>query len=69
MSQKSKEFSGDLYTKSESNTEDILSMISEVQQNYAHKYADEFGSYKCFERKVLSGDNKTEKNSHHGIIR
>ena len=69
MSQKTVELTGDLFTKSESNTEDLLAMISEVQNKYTHKYTDTDGSTKCFERKTLSGDNKTEKNSHHGILR
>ena len=69
MSTKSSQYTGDLFTKSESNTEDILSMIADVQQKYSATYTDEFGNTKCHERKTLSGDNKTEKNSYHGILR
>ena len=69
MSKKSKVFTGDLFTKSESNTEDVVSMIIEVQDKFAHVYTDEQGNEKSYEKKVLGGDNKTEKNSHHGILR
>ena len=69
MSKKSREFTGNLYTKSEANTEDLLEMISDVQHRFAHTYEDSNGRKKCFEKKILSGDNKTEKNSHHGILR
>ena len=68
MSCKSNEFSGDLFTKSESNTEDLISMMQELQSKYVHK-KEESGVVRCFEKKILSGDNKTEKNSHHGIVR
>ena len=68
MSLKSKEFTGDLYTKSESKTEDLVSMISDIQKKYTHKFESDDGK-ECFERKVLSGDNKTEKNSHYAILR
>ena len=44
--------------------------LAEVQEKYTHKYSDDSNSgSKCFEKKVLSGDNKTEKNSYYGIIR
>ena len=69
MSQKSTVFTGELFTKSESKTEDLISMIGDIQQKYTHTYYDADGNKKCFERKILSGDNKTEKNSHHGILR
>ena len=69
MSRKSPEFTGDLFTKSESKTEDLISMISDLQEKYTHTYIDAEGNKKCFERRILSGDNKTEKNSHHGILR
>ena len=67
MSIKSTEFSGELFTKSESNTEDLITMIEDVQRKYISKHEDSLGSFNCYERKILSGDNKTEKNSHHGI--
>ena len=69
MSAKSSEFTGDLFTKSESRTEDVIAMMAEVQQKYTHKFTDDFGKTGCFEKKVLSGDNKTEKNSYYGILR
>ena len=69
MACKSEEFSGELYTKSESNTEDLIVMMQEVQDKYVHKKNNADGSTSCYERKVLSGDNKTEKNSYYGILR
>ena len=69
MSMKSTEYTGELFTKSESNTEDLISMIEEVQHKYISKHEDSMGNIYCYEKKMLSGDNKTEKNSHHGILR
>ena len=69
MSGLSMEFSGDLFTKSESRTEDLITMMSKVQKKYTSKFRDAFGNVDCFEKKVMSGDNKTEKNSHYGILR
>ena len=69
MRGKSSEFTGDLFTKSESKTEDVIAMMSEVQDKYTHKFTDDFGKTGCFEKKVLSGDNKTVKNSFYGILR
>ena len=57
-----------VFTKSESKIEDLVDMMSTLQDKYTHKYKDGT-EIKCYERKVISGDNKTEKNSHHGIIR
>ena len=68
MACKSGEYSGDLFTRSESNTEDLVYMIQEVQDRFVHKHREPEET-ECFERKVLSGDNKTEKNSHYGILR
>ena len=68
MSEKSKEFTGNLFTKSESHTEDLIDMMSNVQLN-VHKYNGSDGASHCYERKIVSGDNKTEKNMHHGILR
>ena len=67
MCEKSTEFTGNLFTKSESKIEDLLHMMSEIQLN-VHTYDDE-GTARCHERKIVSGDNKTEKNMHHGILR
>ena len=69
MSKKSEEFTGDLFTKSESNTQDLLEMMVQVQDKYVHKYIDASNNINCFEKKVLSGDQKTEKNSYFGILR
>ena len=69
MDAKSEEFTGDLYTKSESNTEDLIGMMSEIQEKYVHKFEDQDGTGFTFERKILSGDNKTEKNQTYGILR
>ena len=68
MSESSTEFTGSLFTKSESHTEDLIDMMSTVQLN-VHKFKDSNGASHCFERKVVSGDNKTEKNMHYGILR
>ena len=58
MNSKSEEFTGDLYTKSESKTEDLISMMAEIQDKYVHTFKDSDGNSKCYERKILSGDNK-----------
>ena len=68
MSEKSREFTGTLYTKSESQTEDLIEMMADVQIN-VHTFEDLNGAEHCFERKIVSGDNKTEKNMHYGILR
>ena len=54
--------------KSESNTDEIVSMMQDLQLKYAHTHKSG-DSNACFEKKVISGDNKTEKNSHYGILR
>ena len=69
MSGKSAEFTGELFTKSESRTEDVIAMMDEVQDKFTHKFRDMDGEVQCFEKKVISGDNKTEKNSYYGILR
>jgi hypothetical protein len=70
MSAKSSEFTGELFTKSESRTEDVIAMMTEVQEKFTHKFRNnDAGNTECFEKKVLSGDNKTEKNSFYGILR
>ena len=68
MDRKSQEFTGELFTKSESRTEDLITMMSNVQLN-VNTYADNEGVLHCYERKIVSGDNKTEKNMHYGILR
>ena len=59
---------GNLFTKSESKTEDLLAMMTEVQE-FVNTYEDEESVTRCYERKIVSGDNKTEKNMHYGILR
>ena len=68
MDTKSQEFTGKLFTKSESCTEDLISMMSEVQLN-VNTFEDDEGVTHCYEKKIVSGDNKTEKNMHYGILR
>ena len=48
--------------------EDLIQMMSEVQLN-VHTFDDNRGVQHCYERKICSGDNKTEKNMHYGILR
>ena len=69
MCRKSEEYTGELFTKSESRTEDLLSMMEQVQEEFVHKYIDENGKKTSFEKRVISGDQKTEKNSYYGILR
>ena len=68
MDEKSKELTGDLFTKSETRTEDLIEMMAEVQK-YVHTFKDSDNVEHCHEKKIVSGDNKTEKNMHYGIIR
>ena len=69
MNSKSEEFTGKLYTKSEAKTEDLIEMMTEIQSSYVHKFKDQNRTMKCYEKKILSGDNKTEKNQTYGILR
>ena len=68
MDKKSEEFTGNLFTKSECRTEDLITMMAEVQLN-VHTFVDNKGGDHCHEKKIVSGDNKTEKNMHYGILR
>ena len=68
MNGASREFTGDLFTQSESRTEDLITMMSKFQKN-VHRFADTNGDEHCYEKKIVSGDNKTEKNRHYGILR
>ena len=68
MSEKSYEFTGNLFTKSESRTEDLINMMAEVQLNVP-TFDDAEGEKHCYEKKIVSGDNKTEKNMFYGILR
>ena len=67
MDRRSVEFTGKLYTKSESNMEDLISMMMDVQLD-VNTYEDLEGKKHCYEKKIVSGDNKTEKNMHYGIL-
>ena len=67
MDQKSEEFTGNLFTKSESSTEDLITMMSEMKLK-VHTYNDSYGIEHCYEKKIVSGDQKTEKNMHFGIL-
>ena len=69
MAAKSAEFTGDLFTKSESKTEDLIGMMSELQDKFVCKDSYFDGINKCYEKKIIGGDNKTEKNSVYGILR
>ena len=42
-------------------------MMAEVQLN-VHTFVDNEGGDHCHEKKIVSGDNKTEKNMHYGIL-
>ena len=68
MSEKSLEFTGNLFTQSESRTEDLIDMMAKVQLN-VQTFDDTAGEKHCFEKKIVSGDNKTEKNMFYGILR
>jgi hypothetical protein len=68
MDSRSEEFTANLFTQSESRTEDLITMMSEVQLN-VHTFEDNNGVDHCHEKKIVSGDNKTEKNMHYGILR
>ena len=68
MNRKSKEFTGNLFTKSESKTEDLIDMMADIQLN-VHTFEDHAGVKHCHEKKIVSGDNKTEKNMFYGILR
>ena len=52
MDKRSKEFSGPLFTKSESRTEDIISMMEDIQKNI-HTAVDIEGNETCYERKII----------------
>ena len=63
MSQKSKEFTGQIFEKSENKTEDLVSMIDEYQSKMVIGTKLETTQRILF-RRQLSGDQKTEKGSH-----
>ena len=68
MQTKSEEYTGKLYMLSESETEELL-IILEDMQNLVHTYEDSSGKVHGYEKKIVSGDQLTEKNSHYAILR
>ena len=68
MTQKSEEFTGVIYEKSECKTEDLISMISDYQKEMVHINKATGVSCQAFDRRQLTGDQKTEKNSHFAIL-
>ena len=47
--------------------EDLISMMMDVQLD-VNTYEDLEGKKHCYEKKIVSGDNKSEKNMHYGIL-
>ena len=60
MDQKSEEFTGTLFTKSESRTEDLVQMMSEIQMEVA-MYTDLDGKQHCFEKKLSVETTKQKR--------
>ena len=67
MSEKSEEYTGEIYEKSENRIEDLLSMIEDYQSEMVLSQQVS-GSRKISFRRQLTGDQKTEKNSHYAIL-
>ena len=65
MCKKSEEYTGNIYEKSESKMDELIQMMIEYQKEMA-LVDEDCGS--AFVRRQLSGDQKTEKNSHHAIL-
>ena len=63
MSQKSQEFTGKIFEKSENKTEDLVSMISEYQDEMDIGNKPD-NTERIVYRRQLTGDQKTEKGSH-----
>ena len=68
MSKKSEEFTGKIYQKSEVKTEELVSMLTEYQDEMVIKLKTENGTTHSHYRRQLTGDQKTEKNSHYAIL-
>ena len=66
MNTKTEEFTGKIFQKSENKTEDLVSMIEDYQDKMVLK--SEKVASKVFYRRQLTGDQKTEKNSHFAIL-
>ena len=67
MEKKSTEYTGQIYEKSENKSEDLISMIEEYQNSMVIK--SNHSDHKIFYRRQLTGDQKTEKNTHFAILR
>ena len=63
MHQKTQEFTGKIFEKSENKTEDLVSMISEYQDKMVIGNKPD-NTERILYRRQLSGDQKTEKESH-----
>ena len=60
MDSKSEEYTGELFTKSESRTEDLIDMMLLIQKKYVHTFEDKEGNIKCYEKKILREVFKTK---------
>ena len=68
MTKKSEEFTGKIYEKSEVKTEELVSMLTEYQDEMVIKLKTANGTTHSHYRRQLTGDQKTEKNSHYAIL-
>ena len=66
MNQQTEEYTGQIYEKSENKTEDLVSMISDYQSKMSGKSEERD---RILYRRQLTGDQKTEKNTHYAILR
>ena len=70
MKSKSKVFSGTFYPKSESSQEDMIMILDDIQSKYTPLYSVGYtDTVQCYEKKIISGDQKSEKNAHYAILR
>ena len=67
MKSKSDEYTGDIFEKSEVRTEDLISMLEEYQKEMVLQRESD-GEMKALYRRQLSGDQKTEKNTHYAVL-
>ena len=67
MDKKSTEYTGKIYEKSENKSEDLISMIEDYQNTMVVKSND--NDHKTIYHRQLTGDQKTEKNTHFAILR
>ena len=68
MDRKTEEFTGKIYEKSENKIDELISMLEEYQNSLVINGEDDTGS-KVMYRRQLTGDQKTEKNTHYAILR